>query len=87
MVRGQAVALLAAVVLAVCAFEAAAATAPPVTLRIVFPEGFSARQMADRVSEVRKIAIRKRHVTPRLTGVAYKAATAGPGRHARSGRS
>ena len=76
MVRGQAVALLAAVVLAVCAFEAAAATAPPVTLRIVFPEGFSARQMADRVSEVRKIAIRKRNVTPRLTGVAYKAATA-----------
>jgi UPF0755 protein len=75
MVRGQAVALVAAVALAVCALEASAATAP-VTLRIVFPEGFSARQMADRVSEVRKIAIRKRHVTPRLTGVAYKAATA-----------
>lgn len=32
--------------------------------------------MADRVSEVRRIAIRKRKVTPRLTGVAYKAATA-----------
>jgi uncharacterized YceG family protein len=43
-------------------------------MRIVFPEGFSARQMADRVSEVRKIAIRKRHVTPRLNGVAYRAA-------------
>jgi UPF0755 protein len=47
-----------------------------VTLRIVFPEGFSARQMADRVSEVRKIAIRKRGVTPKLTGVAYREATA-----------
>jgi UPF0755 protein len=42
----------------------------------VFPEGFSVRQMADRVSEVRKIAIRKRGVTPRLTGGAYKAAAA-----------
>ena len=46
----------------------------PITLRIVFPEGFSVRQMADRVSEVRKIAIRTRGVTPRLTGVAYRAA-------------
>jgi uncharacterized YceG family protein len=48
----------------------------PVTLRIVFPEGFTIRKMADRVSEVRKIAIRKRHVTPKLTGVAYKGAAA-----------
>jgi UPF0755 protein len=48
----------------------------PVTLRIVFPEGFSVRQMVDRVSEVRKIAIRKRGVTPRLTGGAYRAAAA-----------
>ncbi len=48
----------------------------PVTLRIVFPEGFSVRQMADRVSEVRKIAIRKRGVTPKLTGVAYRDAAA-----------
>jgi UPF0755 protein len=54
-----------------------AAAEAPVTLRIIFPEGFSARQMADRVSEVRKIAIRKRGVTPRLTGVAYTRATAG----------
>lgn len=46
----------------------------PVTLRIVFPEGFSVRQMADRVSEVRRIAIRKRDVTPTLTGVGYKRA-------------
>jgi len=56
--------------------SAPAAAEAPVTLRIVFPEGFSVRQTADRVSEVRKIAIRKRHVTPRLTGAAYKRAAA-----------
>ena len=60
----------------VAAASARPAEAPPVTLRIVFPEGFSARQMADRVSEVRKIAIRTRGVTPRLTGVAYRDAAA-----------
>lgn len=75
MARGHAVAVLVAAALAGGAIEASAGTAP-VALRIVFPEGFSARQMADRVSEVRKIAIRKRHVTPRLTGVAYRSATA-----------
>jgi UPF0755 protein len=72
MARGLAVLLLT------CSFALAAldarAAPGPVTLRIVFPEGFSVRQMADRVSEVRKIAIRKRQVTPRLNGVAYKAA-------------
>jgi peptidoglycan lytic transglycosylase G len=46
----------------------------PVRLRVVFPEGFSARQMTDRVAEVRRIAIRKRGVTPRLSGNGYKAA-------------
>jgi UPF0755 protein len=51
-----------------------ASAAEPVTLRIVFPEGFSVRQMTDRVAEVRRIAIRKRGVTPRLTGSAYAAA-------------
>ena len=72
MARGLAVLLLTGS-LALAALDARAAPGP-VTLRIVFPEGFSARQMADRVSEVRKIAIRKRHVAPRLNGVAYKAA-------------
>jgi peptidoglycan lytic transglycosylase G len=71
----HALALLAALAL-VAAASARPAAAPPVTLRIVFPEGFSARQMADRVSEVRRIAIRKRGVTPRLTGVAYRDAAA-----------
>jgi UPF0755 protein len=56
------------------ALAAPAQAQAPVTLRIVFPEGFSVRQMADRVAEVRKIAIRKRGVTPRLSGGGYKAA-------------
>jgi peptidoglycan lytic transglycosylase G len=55
----------------------AGATTQPVTLRIVFPEGFSARQMTDRVAEVRRIAIQKRAVTPRLSGNGYRAALAG----------
>ncbi len=65
----------AAAAFASAALEAPAAEAP-VTLRIVFPEGFSVRQMADRVSEVRKIAIRTRNVTPKLTGPAYTTAAA-----------
>jgi UPF0755 protein len=44
------------------------------TLRIIFPEGFSARQMVDRVAAVRRIAIAKRGVTPRLKGTAYRRA-------------
>jgi UPF0755 protein len=64
------IALLAAV-------AAPAAASPPtkqVRLKISFPEGLSARQMADRVAQVRLIAIRTRHVTPELTGAAYAAA-------------
>jgi UPF0755 protein len=45
-------------------------------LRIIFPEGFTRREMADRVATVREIAIRKRSVTPRLTGSGYLQATA-----------
>jgi UPF0755 protein len=73
---GRPFAALVAVLASLTLVSPAAAEAP-VTLRIVFPEGFSVRQMADRVSEVRKIAIRKRGVTPRLTGVAYARAAAG----------
>ena len=41
-------------------------TAPPplARLRIIFPEGFTIREMADRVAAVRGIAIAKRGVTP-----------------------
>jgi UPF0755 protein len=72
---------VAAVALAGPLVLGAAAAAPrsaaePVVLRIVFPEGFSVRQMVDRVAAVRRIAVRKRHVTPRLTGAAYRRAAA-----------
>jgi UPF0755 protein len=66
--------LLTLVLLA--AFASQAGAQRQVTLRIVFPEGFSARQMTDRVAEVRQIAIRKRGVTPRLSGAAYAGAIA-----------
>ena len=45
---------------------------PPLSrLRIIFPEGFTVREMADRVAAVRQIAIEKRDVTPRLTKAGY----------------
>ena len=47
-------------------------TQPPLEiLRIIFPEGFTRREMADRVAAVREIAIEKRGVTPRLTKSGY----------------
>ena len=64
--------------LAVAAAALATTTAPAATepeLKIVFPEGWSAGQMADRAAEVRQIAIRKRGVTPQLSGSTYAAAT------------
>jgi peptidoglycan lytic transglycosylase G len=64
-----------ALVAAGCASDDApppAETTPPlVTLRIIFPEGFTRREMADRVAAVREIAIDKRGVTPRLTRTGY----------------
>ena len=49
----------------------AAAAPKPVILRIVFPEGFTRKQMVERVAEVRQIAKTKRKVTPKLSGNAY----------------
>ena len=48
-------------------------TAPPplARLTIIFPEGFTIREMADRVAAVRGIAIARRGVTPRLTRDGY----------------
>jgi cell division protein YceG involved in septum cleavage len=43
------------------------ATPPLKRLRIIFPEGFTVREMGDRVAAVREIAIARRGVTPRLT--------------------
>jgi peptidoglycan lytic transglycosylase G len=47
-----------------------------VNLKIIFPEGFSVAEMANRVAAVRKIAIAKRKVTPRLTRAGYLRAVA-----------
>jgi UPF0755 protein len=47
----------------------------PVTLHVIFPEGFTRAEMAVRIGAVRSIAIRKRHVRPRLTTSGYLAAS------------
>jgi UPF0755 protein len=50
-------------------------TAPAIaSLRIIFPEGLNVQEMGERVAAVRVIAIRKRHVTPKLTRARYLAA-------------
>jgi uncharacterized YceG family protein len=48
---------------------------PPKPLRIVFPEGFTRSDMAQRITAVNAIALRKRHVRPHLSAKAYLAAT------------
>jgi UPF0755 protein len=80
-VRRVALAALAVVALTAAAGcggtqEAAPTTPAIVDLRIIFPEGLNVREMGARVAAVRKIAIAKRKVTPRLTRVAYLAAVA-----------
>jgi len=52
--------------------------AMPKPFHVVFPEGFTRKQMADRVAAVAKIAARKRKVRPRLAKATYLAATAKP---------
>ena len=44
-------------------------------LRIVFPEGFTRKEMVERVAAVRGIAKRRRKITPKLSANAYSAAT------------
>jgi len=51
--------------------------AAPKPFRIVFPEGFTRLQMADRVKSVAEIAAQERGRTPRLSERGYRAATAG----------
>lgn len=56
----------------------ATTTAPrrrPKPLRIVFPEGFTRKDMAARITAVNEIAKRRRKVTPRLSAKQYLAAT------------
>ena len=49
--------------------------APPKTLKIIFPEGFTKAQMAQRIGEVNAIARDKRNVDPRLSPDRYRALT------------
>jgi UPF0755 protein len=49
---------------------------PPKTLRIVFPEGFTRAEMAERITAVNALATSKRGITPRLDARRYLAATA-----------
>jgi UPF0755 protein len=59
---------------------AAALPPPPKPLRIIFPEGFTRRDMAARITAVDKIAKRKRGVTPKLSARAYLETTQRPRR-------
>jgi peptidoglycan lytic transglycosylase G len=64
--------------------EKAAPPAPviaaPKPLRIIFPEGFTRKQMAERIGEVNAIAKTKRNVTPKLSPPRYLALTNGSAR-------
>jgi uncharacterized YceG family protein len=53
-----------------------AAPAAPPTLKIIFPEGFTREQMAERITAVDRIARNRRKINPRLSERAYLAATA-----------
>jgi UPF0755 protein len=79
--RGAACAVLLVAVLGLTSCQrgddAPPAEPPPLQrLHVIFPEGFTRQEMADRVDAVRDIAIAKRGVTPRLTRTGYLAATA-----------
>ena len=63
---------------------------PPKPLRIIFPEGFTREQMAERITAVNKIARQKRRVNPRLDAERYLAVTSNSRvatRFARDGKS
>ena len=71
------------------ATSAAPAPPPPKPFRIVFPEGFTRQEMAERITKVDAIAFHERHVHPRLAAKTYLAATASsalPGKFAGDGR-
>jgi len=62
--------------------------APP-TLKIIFPEGFTRAEMAERIKAVNQIARSKRKINPKLSPGAYLAATASsklPGKFAGDGK-
>ena len=69
--------------------KAAPTPGAPRPLRIVFPEGFTRRDMAERIRAVDKIALNERHVRARLSPQGYLALTAKaalPGRFAGDGK-
>ena len=62
---------------------------PPKPLRIVFPEGFTRKDMAARITAVNEIAKKRRHVTPKLSAKQYLTLTRRdklPGKLAGDGR-
>jgi uncharacterized YceG family protein len=61
---------------AVAAPATTALPPPPKPFHIVFPEGFTREDMADRVVAVAEIARRKRNANVRLNRTAYRAASA-----------
>jgi UPF0755 protein len=61
-------------------------TLPPKPFRIVFPEGFTRRDMAERITAVDGIALRRRGVRPKLSAAAYLRATSGKVRMSGFGR-
>ena len=65
------------------------AVAKPPTLSIIFPEGFTRREMAERIKAVNGIARERRNVNPKLAAAAYLKATASsriPGKFAEDGK-
>jgi uncharacterized YceG family protein len=50
---------------------ATTAPPPPKPLRIVFPEGFTRREMSERIEAVNEIAKKRRNVTPKLAALEY----------------
>jgi UPF0755 protein len=63
--------------------------ATPPALTIVFPEGFTRREMAERITAVNDIARERRRINPRLSAQAYLKATARsriPGKFAEDGK-
>ncbi len=68
--------------------KAPTVAAAPAPLRIIFPEGFTRAEMADRIEAVDAIARERRKISPRLSAKAYLKASASsklPGRFARDG--
>jgi UPF0755 protein len=66
-----------------------ATVAAPPALKIIFPEGFTREQMAERIKTVNGIAREKRNISPRLSSAAYLKATARskiPGKFAEDGK-